>query len=295
MMFERFCCRGYIYLLLSLALLFSGIFGCAPTLGTGVVRVVNGVPFQHTVACKRCHEGEAEVGKPSLRNPDDPSVACKSKRCHGRETAGNHHPSSTEPGPFGTTGEMDPAFKLYEGKMECLTCHQVHSGDDYSRGNGTKYFLAGGPYRNRREICSRCHNWEEFRKINPHNSMIDEESNLDYGTCLMCHATSPDPNTDGPGDVRFRASIPFLCWRCHSPMGGKFFWSHFLKEPAQRMQDKKHLLLDYKGRVTCSSCHNPHQPGVIIYGVGKKGAGKKGLQRFGIQMTPDFCYACHIR
>jgi len=249
-------------------------------------------------ACKTCHEGEAEVGSPSLRYPDNPSAICTG--CHVSEIAGNHHPSSTEPGPLGRTGEIDQAFKLHEGKMVCLTCHQIHSGDDYRR--GTKYFLNGGPYGDRREICFRCHNWEEYRKTNPHKSMIYDDYKLDYGTCLICHATPPDPEVDREGDVRFRASIPFLCWRCHHPMGGSLFDNHFLKKPSadtfvqMRLSRKEHdklIPLDHKGRLTCSSCHNPHQPGVMVDEKAKKGAGKKGLQRFGIQGTPGFCSSCH--
>ena len=291
-MCKRFYKRASVCLLVVLPLVFFGM-GCSPTLRMGGEEV-----DQHVVACKTCHEGKAEAGNPSLKYPENPSKTCKG--CHIEANAGIHHPSSTVPGPFGSTGEIDSGFRLYDGKMECLTCHQIHSAADYLR--GTKYFLAGGPYGDRRDICFRCHNWEEYKKTNPHKSMIYDGYKLDYGTCLICHATPPDPEVDREGDVKFRASIPFLCWRCHQPMGGPLFKEHFLKKPskktfgAMRLSKKRHdklIPLDYKGRLTCSSCHNPHQPGVMVDGKAKEGAGKRGRQRFGIQGTTNFCGTCH--
>lgn len=281
-----------IRLLLSITLVFFGV-GCSSSLRMGGIDV-----DQHLLACKTCHEGEARIGKPSLRYPENASEVCR--KCHVEANAGNHHPSSEIPGPFEKTGEIDPEFRLYNGKMECLTCHQVHTGDGDFR--DAKYLLVGGPYRDRREICFRCHNWDEYRKTNPHKSMIYDEYKLDYGACLICHAIPPDPEVDREGDVSFRASIPFLCWRCHQPMGGPFFKEHFLKKPSKetfrpmRLSRRKHdklIPLDYKGRLTCSSCHNPHQPGVMVDGKAKKGAGKKGLQRFGTQGSSNFCATCH--
>ncbi len=86
-------------------------------------------------------------------------------------------------------------------------------------------------------------------------------------------------------------------------MDGPLFDELFLKTPMSidtfaqmRLSREKHdklIPLDYKGRLTCSSCHNPHQPGVMVDGKAKEGAGKRGMQRFGIQLDTTFCATCH--
>lgn len=44
----------------------------------------------------------------------------------------------------------------------------------------------------------------------------------------------PDPAVDTTNDVKFRADVGFLCWRCHPPMLGSFFDKHFLVRPSSK-------------------------------------------------------------
>jgi len=274
-------------LIFSLTLLaFSG-YGCS-TLNIG-----SQMGSQHLLTCGNCHEGNPEVGKSSLKHPENPSFTCREK-CHIAEYVGDHHPSSTEPGPFGTTGKIDPIFKLYDNYMECLTCHQIHSGYDYT--TGTKYLLRGGPYRDRRAICFRCHEKEAYEGVAPHASMIFDGYKLEKKTCLICHSSPPDPDDDGADDVKIRSAVSFLCWRCHAPMGSGFFDEHYLKiikldtYITMKISKEEHDLLyplDFKERIICSTCHNPHQPGVM-FDRRAAGAGEKGRQRDQVK-----CIHCH--
>jgi len=44
-----------------------------------------------------------------------------------------------------------------------------------------------------------------------------------------------------------------------------------------------------RGWITCSTCHNPHQKGVIQRDSAAKGADVKNKLRL-----PSVCYACHL-
>jgi hypothetical protein len=96
--------------------------------------------------------------------------------------------------------------------------------------------------------------------------------------------------------VRFRADVGFLCWRCHPPMPGEFFTQHFLVKPSksrQNMQEAEERLLVIlplvpRDRITCSTCHNPHQKGVIQHEAAAKGADARSKLRL-----PSICSACH--
>ena len=245
------------------------------------------------ISCSTCHEGKPETGKPSLLLPENPSKKCRD--CHRYKSEGDHHPSSTISGPTGDTALIDPAFKLYSGNMECLTCHRIHTGEDY--GLGTRNFLVGGPYADRRDICFRCHKKDSYKGMNPHNDMLEKNGDLKQSTCLVCHAEVPDPQVDRTGDVKFRATVAFLCWRCHPLMAQDFMDKHYLKEPSARRyvemkwseEDHKIILpLDSARRITCSTCHNPHQPGVVIEESARKGAGTKKRLR-----AEKICEKCH--
>lgn len=245
------------------------------------------------MSCSTCHEGKPELGKPSLLRPENPSIRCRD--CHGYKKEGDHHPSSPISGPTGDTALIDPGFKLYSGNMECLTCHHIHAGDDY--GLGTRNFLFDGPYEDRRDICFRCHNKEAYKNINPHDDMLEVDWKLKHSACLVCHAEVPDPEVDRTSDVKFRATVAFLCWRCHPFMAQDFMDKHYLKKPSARRfvemkwSEEDHniiLPLDSSGRITCSTCHNPHQPGVMVYEKAKKGAGAKNRLR-----SVKICVECH--
>jgi hypothetical protein len=45
-----------------------------------------------------------------------------------------------------------------------------------------------------------------------------------------------------------------------------------------------------RGQITCSTCHNPHQEGVILYEPSAKGADTQNRLRL---REPKLCIACH--
>jgi len=163
--------------------------------------------------------------------------------------------------------------------------------------------LRGGPYTERREICFKCHSEEEYAEIDPH-IMLDSEGKVVFvngkSVCLMCHAVQPNPVIDRAKDVKFRADIAFICWRCHAPMVNAILMDHFrLKPPGAMlsyMREKQEELgvtipLVPRERITCSTCHNPHQEGVIVFKPSAKGADSPSRLRL---PSPSLCTVCHI-
>lgn len=280
-----------LYLLGILAFILTT--GCASLLPSPMI------DSHKNMSCPDCHTAKPEKTAAKLKHPDNPSRTCM--KCHEYLKNEDHHTSEIEPD---SKISIPSHFRLYNGKMDCLTCHQVHSGYDYQK--GTANLLVGGSYNNRRTICFQCHNKESYSEINPHESMLNEDKSLNLTTCDLCHQVRPDPKVDRTADVKFKSEIHFLCWRCHPPMAGDFFKQHFLLDSNEEeqglaapintfdlMKEKEShtdfiLPLDPKGKITCSTCHNPHQPGVMVDKKAAKGAGEEKRLRL-----PDKCLACH--
>jgi nitrate/TMAO reductase-like tetraheme cytochrome c subunit len=241
------------------------------------------------ILCNQCHTTEDPQSGTALFAPGtDPSSLCLD--CH--EYKENHHPVNFVPD--------DPSnfpMPLFKDEVRCLTCHEMQCGPGREV---TPKLLRGGPYSDRRGSCFICHSREMYARINPHN-MLDITGNIrkikDKPVCFICHSIQPNPEVDGTNDVRFRADIGFLCWRCHPPMPGDFFEKHFLIKPSaetlQTMLNTEEtnlviLPIVPRGRVTCSTCHNPHQEGVIKRTAPAKGADSRHKLR--MQST---CIGCH--
>jgi predicted CXXCH cytochrome family protein len=240
-------------------------------------------------ACEKCHTTrKPKPGSALFAAGVDPSTSCL--QCHDYKE--NHHPVDYVP-----PDPSDPEFPAFEGKVTCLTCHQIHGGPDKK---GTHRLLRGGPYQDRRVICFRCHSGEKYAAINPHEMLDDSNKVREVNgkpVCLLCHSKMPDTAADSTYDVRFRADIGFLCWRCHPPMPNPFFDTHFLVRPSAKTlammhQSEERLLVILpivpRERITCSTCHNPHQAGVIQRDSAAKGADTKGRLRLS-----SICFACH--
>ena len=242
----------------------------------------------HTL-CVGCHTSEKpEPGTAAFEPGTEPSSLCLN--CH--DYGENHHPVDFVP--------PDPASfprPLFGGKVRCLTCHEIHGGPD---GEGTSKLLRGGPYADRRQICFQCHVKERYAAVDPHK-MLDRQGQImkvnSKPVCLQCHSKQPDPLTDSTNDVRFKADVGFLCWRCHPPMPGSFFDQHFLVRPSEetlrniRETEERGLVilpLVPRGRITCSTCHNPHQEGVIQHEAAARGADSAARLRI-----PSPCFGCH--
>jgi predicted CXXCH cytochrome family protein len=240
--------------------------------------------------CAHCHVVPQPKGAEALFPPYvDPSKLCLD--CH--TYAANHHPVNVVP-----VTPVKPVFPLYNGEITCLTCHEIHGGPQHQL---TPRLLRGEASDDRREICFDCHTREQYADLDPH-IMKDDSGNRRVvngkPVCLSCHELEPDPSLAKANTVLFKADIAFLCWRCHPSMKhGEFFEKHFLVTPSNEMrvymnrpevQDKYTLPLVPRGRITCSTCHNPHQEGIISFDPAAAGADSLHRLRDGY-----ICAGCH--
>lgn len=246
--------RLRVYALFTLSILISG---CA---------VMSG--YHSGISCNSCHEGRATSEKQSLKSPDNPSIICR--ECHMYEVDSDHHPSSMRIGILGESAVMPEEFKLYNDKMECLTCHVMHKNKDNLAKD--RYFLIGSPYTERKDICRRCHQNDKYIDMNPHSNYADvgneKKSKFTGKECLFCHY--PSSGKSYREDDNLRASDPFICWKCHEVMQGDFLSKHYLLKERSEDEGMKNkgleaepdssLNLDPFGRITCTTCHDPHRP-----------------------------------
>ncbi|MHB8880978.1 MAG: cytochrome c3 family protein [Thermodesulfovibrionales bacterium] len=242
--------------------------------------------------CAFCHISN-DPATDSQLFPDgmEPSQACL--ECHKYRKS--HHPVNFVPERGLYRDDEENPLPLYEDEIRCLTCHQFHAD------RSSLKLLRGGPYADRRQICFTCHYEEQYAGINPHK-MIDSNGNRTEvdgkPVCLVCHRSVPVQDGYTPR-VNFKAEIAFLCWRCHPPMPDSFIKSHFLARPSLKtreimrrteVENGVSFPLLNRGRVTCSTCHNPHQKGVILYGAARAGEDEHDRLR----MPPDqICGGCH--
>jgi len=239
--------------------------------------------------CKSCHTVAKPEGE-TARFPSytDPSDLCRA--CHNYEA--NHHPVNLVP-----TIAIKSRFPLFSGKIKCLTCHEMHGGPQH---RGTPRLLRGGPYTDLRTICFNCHTVEQYAHINPHIMTEDGENRTSVNgkvVCLYCHELEPEPSQDRANMVLFKADVSFLCLRCHTLMHTDYFEKHFQVTPSEEIsknissperQVRFSLPLVPRGRITCTTCHNPHQEGIITYGPSAAGADSVHRLRDG-----NVCIGCH--
>ncbi|MDA8172066.1 MAG: hypothetical protein M0Z48_09620 [Nitrospiraceae bacterium] len=252
-----------------------------------VLTIVSIISLASPCAYANLSPGAVKTGQETGR-PETGYLKCL--RCHS-DYRNNHHPIDFAPSLVINTA----VFPLYDGRMQCLTCHVP------DHGKGGK-LLRGGPYADRREICFRCHSRDKYSGIDPHIMMDDNGVIIkvnDRPVCLICHARMPNPKTDRAKDVLFRADVAFLCWRCHSLMVSPVFDQHFLATLPANMRNylKKNartlgvtIPMVPRNRITCSTCHDPHQKGIIVYEPSSKGADSKDRLHLPV---PDLCLVCH--
>jgi hypothetical protein len=73
--------------------------------------------------------------------------------------------------------------------------------------------------------------------------------------CRFCHDTMTDPTNEEAGRVSFISNTRLICLRCHAQDNHPKGVNHMV---ASKREIPEPFRLDPRGRVTCTTCHNPH-------------------------------------
>ncbi len=197
-------------------------------------------PHYREALCFACHGEEAGS---SLIN-DDPVVLCN--RCHGTgEIIGDIHPIRKVPESI----TPPPDWPLRKGFLTCMTCHLAGHPEHRDEWK----FLRGGPYADRNDFCSNCHDPAGLSSRNPH-----QDINQGKG-CEFCHAVRPVPGKDTIDTVKFLADPNILCLRCHAEDPHPAAFEHTMSLDEERAATIPAEFPVYKKmKIVCATCHNPH-------------------------------------
>lgn len=245
--------------------------------------------------CGECHVRQpVKGGDAYLKYDGDFQRLCG--RCHHGMSTGYCHPLQIN-------AESDrslstPAdFPLRNGNFTCLTCHDVYR--QCVKRLFDRHTLRGAPYPRKTDFCYRCHDRKKYPALNAHQQ-LRSDGTLNERLCLYCHEKKPDEKTATYRQVTFVGDMSALCRRCHAVEGNHpGDYDHMAAVPSAKAM--KHMAVMEKtyaiilpltrdGKMTCITCHNPHEKGVIATDKpSAKGADSKYRER----LPATMCIRCH--
>lgn len=259
-------------------------------------------------ACHHRHDGQWVV--PAINEVDALCLTCHDGTSAPREA----HPIGR---PFaGPHVVRPPAWPAPQGMLGCLTCHDMVRGCEVGDSSPAldRLHLRGDAPPQSSAYCAQCHVEAPHARLNPHTILAKTEPAAD-GSCRFCHDPTPDIPVDGRrrGAANLIAAEPVLCLRCHdyhvdyfepghtgAPISDKILAQLRGHRPTdgngETVRTRLALPLSSEGRVTCSTCHNPHGEKLFAEGtelsagaMGPPQDGRYALRIPGLQL----CQTCH--
>ena len=254
-------------------------------------------PHWTGIHCTECHL--SEQGK-ELRFKGDHMELCN--RCHAAEgVSSDPHPVAVEP-EESMRISIPAGWPLQDDTITCLTCHDplLQMTENLPRKLINPSFVRQPFSASPASFCFTCHRREQYRKKNPH-LQLDSTGAMVEEQCLYCHPSAPDPaQADRPSLISLKNEEKRLCGSCHPgkdtnhPVRG----DHLVAVPdtmkdilAVKTPSRDIYLPVFNNTIACSTCHNPHQKGVIERPEAKRGSGEEYFLRLG--RGKDLCVACH--
>ncbi len=283
-------------------------------------------PHWKSNTCRMCHDATPQKGKSATFKFDgDFNKLCLS--CH--DTAvfrAEEHVVGIPVKENELFKKPSADFPLQNGKITCITCHDVRlqEKNNLSAKESNPMFIRGAPYdyqmtfewnksetdderysQNRYMLCFKCHRKGPLLQWSPHQNQITKTGKINEEQCFICHSEIPDRAAVEKSEWRLLRKLKEQCINCH--MGKTRFHpirvTHYgntipqkiysqIKYSERRIGIIVPMDFDSKGveRLVCTSCHNPHQRGVLKNKVTSKGADTdRRLRLDGFAM----CLACH--
>lgn len=244
-----------------------------------------------------CREFSIDIG--SLHDLTAEAINAACNKCHapGSEYGSEPHPVG-KPVPQDILPRVPQGWPLTQGKITCLTCHDV--GLKLNDSVITRVFNVNflrTPPAGARSFCFVCHDSRRYEQPNPHKNMI-VSGVIQEAACLKCHRDVPDRTAGHRAPLKQDSDL--LCIGCHSRQVRRHpaRSDHMLKMPAKMKEalpaaDGTEPLL-HLGRydeIHCITCHNPHEKGVITARRCAAGAGEASLLR--LPGRYELCVYCH--
>ena len=263
---------------------------------SGGIKMNNTNPHFTGKYCEECHTRTPVKDQDTyLRFEGDFNKLCS---CHNYGTGIYTHPIGIKPSEE-KKARIPTDFPMENGIVLCSTCHDIYLQCQRSQFISlNKKFLRGGPYKKRTDICFRCHDKDKYKKLDPH-TQLNATGDIIEEVCLYCHVEKPDEKTATYETITLVGDIKMICLRCHNIVKRHPSGKDHLKVPDDKMLDKMKTTeiiystifpLDNEKRVTCITCHNPHERGVIP----KENESAKGSsEKFKQRLSTLICTACH--
>jgi predicted CXXCH cytochrome family protein len=208
-------------------------------------------PHRTTRFCRNCHPvrpppvGTSEAVAPLWE--EDVTRLCRG--CHTKKGALKmFHPLAAVP-PEAMIPEGWPRRK--DGSLGCQTCHLAgHGPPDPSNIK----MLRGAVYRERNDICFRCHEETSYERRNIHAETVD------FRGCEFCHIVKERTALRPEGKVGDLLAEPtLLCLLCHDAPPHPASHDHTVRPGSLHFvsYDAEVTPLTM-GKITCHSCHDAH-------------------------------------
>lgn len=183
-------------------------------------------------------------------------------------------------------------FKLKDGKIACITCHDPHLNSKPKMG---KDFLRSGN-RSKEQFCISCHTKQEAVVGTSHDLKDDNKKTY----CDSCHSAHNAKSEKGILSLSYNYKDDNdLCLSCHREDGiGKkkvVSSGHIMGEIKKISEQKidKSLLSKFgdKNLIQCKTCHDPHTNGPK---KGIEGTFENSFIREELVLkNKNICYSCH--
>ena len=247
--------------------------------------------------CGECHENNAP---PALRSGGDINALCH--RCHGPGSEARFEVHQVNIAvPEQVKERMPAGWPLANGKLTCLTCHDIQSQmheNVIGRVFNSNFMRPHQPAGD--SVCYTCHERSRFQQPNPHKLMISEQGVVNKDACLQCHQEMPD--VDSATEIKddlLKQNSDALCIGCHNQKKSRHpaRADHLvplpdgMKQVLQSDNNTGSVLLFADDTVHCVTCHNPHPKGVVKKGVDSLAGSEISLLR--LPGGSDLCLFCH--